>query len=94
VPIPIKVMDVAMAMAAEDAEVTGVIEVIKAKEIITIAYATGATKEVILTVTALPNSFNLQMELLDKIAKVKLMLLLVTKASKANISKATNSHLH
>jgi hypothetical protein len=57
--IPIKVIDVAVAMAMEDVEVTGVIEVIKAKEIITIAYATGATKEVILTMIALPNSFNL-----------------------------------
>jgi hypothetical protein len=94
VPIPIKVMDMAMTVAAEDAEVIGVIEVIKAKEIITITHATSATKEVILTMIALPNSFNLQIELLDKIAKVKLMLLPVTKASKANISKATNSCLH
>jgi ABC-type Zn2+ transport system substrate-binding protein/surface adhesin len=82
-------MDVAVAVAAEDAEVAGVIEAIKAKEIITIAHATGVTKEVILTATALPNSFNLQMELLDKIAKVKLMLLPVSK-----VSKASNSRLH
>jgi hypothetical protein len=58
-PIPIKVIDVAMAVAVEDTEVVGVIEVIEAKEIIIIAYATGVTKEVILTTTALPNSFNL-----------------------------------
>jgi hypothetical protein len=75
-------MDMVVAMAGEDIEVMGVMEAIKVKEIITITlYATGVTKEVILTAIALPNSFNLQMELLNKIAKVKLMLFLVTKAS-------------
>jgi len=82
----------AVAVAAEDAEVAGVIEVIEVKEIIIItSHATGVTKEVILTTTALPNSFNLQTELLDKIAKVKLML---SPVSKATNSKATNSRLH